>query len=97
MAGAVAVLDGTAWRVGPPAEAGPYPVGSGDAFLAGLVVGRTSGLATADQLALAAGAGAANARLAGAGTLDGDLARDLAGSVSVDRRRLAGRNQNGGP
>lgn len=85
MAGAVAVLDGATWRVGPPPDAGPYPVGSGDAFLAGLLVGRTSGLTTADQLALAAGAGMANARLAGAGTLDGELARDLARTVSVVR------------
>ena len=83
--GAVACLDGALWRVGPPAELGPYPVGSGDAFLAGFVIGRSEGLSTADQLALAAAAGAANARVAGAGHLDPGWAKELAGTVAVQR------------
>jgi 1-phosphofructokinase family hexose kinase len=83
--GAVAIIDGAVWRLGPPPERGPYPVGSGDAFLAGLAVGHLDGLDTPATLALAAGAAAANALEPGAGVLDADLARRLAGTVVVDR------------
>ena len=84
-AGAVACLRGATWRIGPPRDLGPYPVGSGDAFLAGLVVGTTEGLDTAARLALAAGAGAANAAIPGAGRFDGAVARSIARSISVER------------
>ena len=83
--GSVAVLDGVRWRLGPPSNHGAYPVGSGDAFLAGLVVGHVEGLGAAGSLALGAGAGAANAQVAGAGTFDGSLARELAAATRVDR------------
>ena len=84
-AGAVARLDDTTWQIGPPPALGPYPVGSGDAFFAGLVVGHLEGLGAEAALALGAGAGAANARVAGAGVLDGSLARSIAASTHVDR------------
>jgi 1-phosphofructokinase len=57
---------------------GAYPVGSGDAFLAGLVVSLDDGAGWGDALALALGAGAANAEVPGAGRLDGARARELA-------------------
>ena len=57
----------------------PYPVGSGDAFLAGLLADPRA--AWRDAFALALGAGAANAELAGAGRLDPGRARTLAGRV----------------
>jgi len=84
VAGAMAAMDGATWLIGPPADLGSYPVGSGDAFLAGLVVGHLEGLGTRGALALGAGAGAANARTAGAGSLDGALARSLAAATQVD-------------
>ena len=84
-AGAVAAMDEPPGRSDLLRTLGAYPVGSGDAFLAGLVVGHLEGLGAAGALALGAGAGAANARAAGAGTLDGALARSLAASTQVDR------------
>lgn len=62
---------------------GPYPVGSGDAFLAGLVVALDGGAGWEEALALALGAGAANAEIAGAGRLDGARARQLSEQAVV--------------
>jgi 1-phosphofructokinase family hexose kinase len=56
----------------------PYPTGSGDAFLAGLLCALDAGSGWAGALALGLGAGCANAEAEGAGTLDADRARDLA-------------------
>jgi 1-phosphofructokinase family hexose kinase len=58
--------------------AGPYPVGSGDAFLAGLVVALDRGADWHDAFRAALGAGAANAELPGAGRLDRARAEELA-------------------
>jgi 1-phosphofructokinase family hexose kinase len=57
---------------------GPYPVGSGDAFLAGLVVALERGASWPEALPAALGAGAANAELPGAGRLDRGRAELLA-------------------
>jgi 1-phosphofructokinase family hexose kinase len=64
-------------------ERGRYPVGSGDAFLAGLVVGleRKDGWRAALHLAL--GAAAANAERPGAGALDAGRAEALAARAEV--------------
>ena len=69
---------------------GPYPVGSGDAFLAGLVVGleRRGGWGAATCLAL--GAAAANAERAGAGRLDAVRAEQLAAGAEVLEARASG-------
>jgi 1-phosphofructokinase family hexose kinase len=57
---------------------GRYPVGSGDAFLAGLAVGLDRGSEWEDALRLALGAATANAELPGAGKLDPMRAVELA-------------------
>ena len=62
---------------------GRYPVGSGDAFLAGLVTALDRGNAWDDALGLALGAGAANAEMPGAARLDPDRARALAAKADV--------------
>jgi 1-phosphofructokinase family hexose kinase len=62
---------------------GPYPVGSGDAFLAGLVVALDAGAGWRDALAAAIGAGAANAEVPGAGVLDRGRAEELAAAAGV--------------
>ncbi len=62
---------------------GSYPVGSGDAFLAGLVVALDRGAAWADALRAALGAGAANAEQPGAGRLDRARAERLAELATV--------------
>jgi len=82
--GAVLVApDGSAWRGSLPA-AGRYPVGSGDAFLAGLVTAAAAGGGWPDALAAALGAAAANAELPGAGLLDAGRARALAAEAVVE-------------
>jgi len=62
---------------------GRYPVGSGDAFLAGLVVGLDAGADWPGALATALGAAAANAELPGAGRLDPVRAQTLAAQAVV--------------
>jgi 1-phosphofructokinase family hexose kinase len=57
---------------------GAYPVGSGDAFLAGMVVGLEQGERWHEAARLAMGAAAANAEVPGVGVLDPGRARDLA-------------------
>ena len=64
-------------------ERGRYPVGSGDAFLAGLVVALERGDPWPDALRLALGAAAANAELPGAGALDAARADVLAARAEI--------------
>ena len=64
-------------------ERGRYPVGSGDAFLAGLVVALERGDPWPDGLRLALGAGAANAELPGAGALEAARANELRDRVEI--------------
>jgi fructose-1-phosphate kinase PfkB-like protein len=73
---------GTAWR-GRLDVHGPYPVGSGDACLAGLLTALIDGAEWPEALALALGAAAANAEQPGAGSVDGARARDLAAAADV--------------
>jgi 1-phosphofructokinase family hexose kinase len=62
---------------------GSYSVGSGDAFLAGLLVAREAGLNWPAALARALAAGAANAELPGAGRLERRRVEALEGRASV--------------
>lgn len=81
--GAVLVApDGTA-RGGALHVRGPYSVGSGDAFLAGLVVGLERGSGWEAAFALALAAAAANAEAPGAGHLDPLRARSLVASAEL--------------
>jgi 1-phosphofructokinase family hexose kinase len=82
-AGAVLIdPGGRAWK-GLLDAAGPYAVGSGDAFLAGLVVALERDASWPDALKAALGAGAANAELPGAGRLDRSRADLLAERARV--------------
>jgi 1-phosphofructokinase family hexose kinase len=65
-------------------ERGAYPVGSGDAFLGGLVTALAGGEAWEPALGLALGSGAANAELPGAGRLDPARATELASRARVE-------------
>jgi 1-phosphofructokinase family hexose kinase len=62
---------------------GRYPVGSGDAFLAGLVTSLDSGGDWGEALCVALGAATANAEVPGAGKLDAARARQLAEQAEV--------------
>ena len=78
----VVAPDGTSYE-GALYERGRYPVGSGDAFLAGLVTALDRGDAWEDALRLALGAGAANSEMPGAAKLDPDRARALAAQADI--------------
>ena len=78
----VAAPDGSRYE-GVLYERGRYPVGSGDAFLGGLVVGLERGDPWPDALRLALGAAAANAELPGAGTLDAARADELGARAKI--------------
>jgi 1-phosphofructokinase family hexose kinase len=74
--------DGNVWR-GVLAARGRYPVGSGDAFLGGMLVALERGEPWPEAIALGLGAASANAELAGAGRLDPERARQLASTAEV--------------
>ena len=76
--------DGQMWLGAVDAQ-GPCGVGSGDAFLAGLVLALERDLAWPDALALGLGAAAANAEVGGPGRLCRERATALAGIARVDR------------
>jgi 1-phosphofructokinase family hexose kinase len=80
--GAVAATPEASWR-GSTSVRGSYPVGSGDAFLAGLVLGLDRGEEWDRALALALGAGAANAEMPGAGRLSRKRAEAIAAQADV--------------
>jgi 1-phosphofructokinase family hexose kinase len=75
--------EGREWR-GRLAARGRYPVGSGDAFLAGMLTALERGDAWPDAIALGLGAAAANAEVPGAGLLDPQRAITLASLAAVD-------------
>lgn len=84
--GALAIgPDGEVWRLGTAPVSGHFPVGSGDAFLAGMLAARATGADLVAQLRLGAGAAAANTERPGAGIVDAPRARELAAIVSVER------------
>jgi 1-phosphofructokinase family hexose kinase len=75
-------FDGGCWR-GTLEAHGLYPVGSGDSFLAGILVGFEQESSWERAAALALGTAAANAELPGAGRLDPARARELAARAVV--------------
>jgi 1-phosphofructokinase family hexose kinase len=81
-AGAVASSGDGDLRYASPPTFGPYPVGSGDAFLGGLAASLLEGHDLSDALRAAAAAAAANAQLPGPGELDPELARRLSAVAS---------------
>jgi 1-phosphofructokinase family hexose kinase len=68
--GAVAVMSGGAWRITSTAPGGPYTVGSGDAFLAGLAARVAANQAPSHALLFAAALAAANTHQRGAAEFD---------------------------
>jgi fructose-1-phosphate kinase PfkB-like protein len=64
-------------------DEGAYPVGSGDAFLAGLLVACERGLDWSGALALGIAAGAANAEIPGAAVLDRARTEELVGMIEI--------------
>ena len=88
-AGAVLVDETGAWAVG-SVPGGPYVVGSGDAFLAGLASGLVRGRPLHDALRRAAAAGAASTLVAGQGEIRPADVRRLEVLVRVSRVATTG-------
>lgn len=80
--GAVA-RDGAGWLGSVPAN-GHYPVGSGDAFLAGLLVGLERGDDWPQAIRVALGTAAANAEVPGASLLDPARAAELSDAARCE-------------
>jgi len=81
--GAIASTPTATWRLGSVPVSGHFTVGSGDAFLAGMLAARAAGATLEAQLRAGAGAGAANTEQPGAGVVDPVRARELARRVSL--------------
>lgn len=92
-AGKVIVTDGTegaaatdgerSWRIPAPMRFGGFPVGSGDAFLGGLLSALDAGHDFSDGLKLGAGCSVANALQPGAGNFNSDTAREFADAIHL--------------
>ena len=82
--GAVGCDGSRTLRAGGPGVRGAYPVGSGDAFLGGLVAALDQGADLAEGLVLGVACGTANALLPGPGRLDRITAYALAREITLD-------------
>ena len=84
VAGAVGCEGSRVLRARGPGVRGSYPVGSGDAFLGGLVAALDQGADLADGLTLGMACGTANALIPGPGRLDRSTAYALARDITLD-------------
>ncbi len=91
-AGSLAADADGAWRAGSP-PAGPYTVGAGDSFLAGLLHAFERHTPLPEALRSAAAIAAANTLVPGAAVFDTDAAEALAAGIEV--RYLAGAEARG--
>jgi len=82
--GALAMFDGRAYKVMGPVIHSLNPVGSGDAFLGGLVHGLTKGHPLMDALKLAAATGIVNAQAASAGMIDKENVLQMSENIKVE-------------
>ena len=84
-AGALGLDGDRSYEVRAPSLIGRFPVGSGDAFLGGLLSTLDAGGELADAIRSAAAAGAANALVPGPGRLEPTSYREIAASTVIDR------------
>lgn len=83
--GALASIHGDLYRITSPVISAVNPVGSGDAFTAGMVTGLFKGMNAKDSLSLAAATGAANALEKRAGLISLKHVNVLKEQVKVER------------
>ena len=84
--GAAAATRDSTWDVRVPPIRAVDPIGSGDAFTAGLLVAFEAGRPVDEALAAGAAAGTANAEVLGAGRLDIGRQTELSAEIHVSRR-----------
>ncbi len=75
---------GRGWRIGPPPELGPFPVGSGDSLIGGLAAAVAEGRSIPEAVRAGAAAAAANALTAGQGRVDPADALRLLPDISLE-------------
>ncbi len=80
----VRTSDGRRLDIAGPEVRGPYPVGSGDAFLGGLAAATLRGDALEPALRLGSAAAGANALVMGAGRLDPSAVARLAPAIRIE-------------
>lgn len=85
VAGSVAVAAGLTLHAEPPRMIGRFPVGSGDAFLGGLLAALDRDDDLSEALRLGAACGVANAQVPGQGHFDAAAAEALARAVRLTR------------
>lgn len=83
--GALVAVSGEIYQVTPPPITAVNPVGSGDAFTAGMAFGVERAWAIEDTLRLAAAAGAANAQKKRAGVIDADSLSQLQSEIQIEK------------
>ena len=90
--GAVLQTGVGAWTYGPPPITGPYPVGSGDALVAGLAVALAHGGALPEAVRYGCAVAAANALVPGQGILDRSRVDEIERGITMVEasRRPAG-------
>jgi fructose-1-phosphate kinase PfkB-like protein len=81
--GAIVVTADENIHLAPPPVRGSYPVGSGDAALAGVTVALAGGASIAEAARFGLAAGIANAQLPGAGRLDPAFAKQVLERIRV--------------
>jgi tagatose 6-phosphate kinase len=84
--GAIVLVDGEIYRVTAPAVSAVNPVGSGDAFTAGMASGFEKGWPIEETLKFAAATGAANALEKRAGVIDLNNLERLKNEVQIEKR-----------
>jgi len=85
LGGAIGVApDGRILRISPPSIRGSYPVGSGDAFMAGVATAMLAGSPFQEAVRLGAAAAAANSQRRGAGRLEPAAVSKLLATVSAE-------------
>ena len=81
--GSILVTDEGAWRCDPSPVVGLYPVGSGDALLAGLSAACARGEPLSEAVRYAGAVAAANALVPGQGDLDTDAVHDIDERIGI--------------
>jgi tagatose 6-phosphate kinase len=83
--GSILATEDGVWRYGPPPVPGPYPVGSGDALVAGLAACLARGQSLPDAARYAGAVAAANALVPGQGDFDPSGLDAIHEHISMER------------
>ena len=83
--GAILVTDDGMWRYGPSPVRGLYPVGSGDALVAGLAASVARGQSLPEAVRYGSAVAAANALVPGQGDFEADVIDEIVDGIGMSR------------